>query len=211
MESQEAGSSYAPTAPPLATYEYPPSNPFNVPFYPNFPPKLVEPAPTLSYTLPQESPADEEQEEVTDRFGNVSWKSQPVVPFNPLGTVNYSSPHEWSWASHIKEINRVQARCHTVSIAHQTLARTCVANLMRERGIQEIRTGLNSSFNASSSMWGHRIMQGMSSPAPQHAHVEQDAVGLLTPPGYLQYPVNPPPQTSSQPPYPPHYQYPPKP
>ncbi|CAF3722563.1 unnamed protein product [Rotaria socialis] len=149
-------------------------------FYQGFPPALLAPPPSVPYNAPSSELIEELD---TDRYGNTSWKALPPATSNPLGHINFSIPHEWSWASHLKEIKRVQGQCATASLAHQTMVRTQACTLIRERALQEMRTGLNSSFNASSTTYGHRLMYGISYPVAKHQDAEQDLRSLIRPQG----------------------------
>ncbi|CAF2038272.1 unnamed protein product [Rotaria magnacalcarata] len=180
--SPQQGSYYAPPAVSAPHQVWAANKTAKLPCYPDFSPKFVLPPPSL-FNSPLQSPSTElVEEEDTDRYGSVSWKATPAVQKNPLGTVQFSLPHEWSWASHLAMIKKVEGQCVSVDAAHQRIARGKAAQLMRERGLEEMRTGMNSSFNIMSSTWGHGTMFSLSNPPPQLTTLAPDAQGLLPPP-----------------------------
>ncbi|CAF2122940.1 unnamed protein product [Rotaria magnacalcarata] len=170
---------YPPPAASASHQVWPAHHIAKLPYYPDFAPKFIKPPPSL-FQSHQPSPSTDLIEEAdTDRYGNVTWKALPAVPKNALGTVQFSLPHEWSWASHLAMIKKVEGQCLSIDAAHQTIARGKAAQLLRERGLEEMRTGMNSSFNVMSSTWGHGQMWGLSNPPPHLSELAPDARGLL--------------------------------
>ncbi|CAF2071743.1 unnamed protein product [Rotaria magnacalcarata] len=121
-------------------------------------------------------------EETSDTYGNLSWRPLPAEPISTIGTINYSSPHAWNWDFHVQEVDRIEGKSLINSLAHQNIFREQAALIVRQRALEEMRQGLNSSVNAAASTLAHRTMYNFSSPPEHFAQVHRDLQGLMPPP-----------------------------
>ncbi|CAF2105134.1 unnamed protein product [Rotaria magnacalcarata] len=158
----------------------------------------VNPSPsTTGYSYPapygppppskQVHPQDKLLEETADTYGNLSWRPLPAEPINPLGMINYSCPQNWNWDVHTSEVSRIDGICITNSTNQQKIFRDRAATLIRERALDEMCKGLNSSANMVASTLAHRQMQQFSQPPPELQHINEDLRDCMPPPNPQNY------------------------
>ncbi|CAF3767832.1 unnamed protein product [Rotaria socialis] len=163
--------SYNATVPSAPPAEYYPSTSYQSPSYYN-------PPDTSSAS---HGPPEKLLEKTSDTHGNLSWRPLPAEPISELGTINYSLPYSWTWNAHHAEVKRVQGRCLTSSIAKQSLFRDKLADIIRERALDEARRGLNSTVNLAASALNHRSVNQMSNAQQGDPQLDHDLRGLIPP------------------------------
>ncbi len=193
----------------VTSYEYPQQSGsgWNPPPYTGPQPSLYKtsstpkPAPYRPPPPKKSHPQDKLLEETTDTYGNLSWRPLPAEPINQIGTINYSCPQKWDWDVHMSEVSKVQGRCSTNSVARQDLFREQAAAIIRERALDEMWKGLNSSANMAASTLAHRTTHQFSRPPPMYQHINEDLRDLMPPPSSgLPYYAYPPPNYAYPPP-----------
>ncbi|CAF2143408.1 unnamed protein product [Rotaria magnacalcarata] len=139
-----------------------------------------DPPSAYSPALPQSVP-EKLLEETSDTYGNLSWRPLPAEPIAALGTITYSASQSWSWNVHHAEVERVRSRCLTSSIAKQNMFRDQLADIIRERALDEARRGLNATVNQAASALNHRSVNQMSNAPQEDPQLNYDLRGLIPP------------------------------